>query len=71
MLFRSVLELPGEKSAWQLNIKSIDRKKNLIVFDRPHGVQGKNGQWLRDHYQERKFGGKALLKIGLPVRQEK
>ena len=64
-----VLELPGEKSAWQFMIKSIDRKNNIVVLDRPHGLQKNAGQWVRALYQKRTFGGKALLKIGLPVRK--
>ena len=61
-----VLELPGEKSAWQFNIKSVDRAKNLVKLDRPHGLQRKNDQWVRTHYQQQNFDGKAYIKIGLP-----
>ena len=64
-----VLDLPGEKSAWQFVIKSVDRTNNIVVLDRPHGLQKKAGQWIRTHYQQRTFAGKALLKIGLPIRK--
>jgi len=66
-----VLELPGEKSAWQFNIKSVDRQNNLVKLDRPHGLRRQAGKWVRDHYQNQSFAGKALLKVGLPERNKK
>ena len=61
-----VLDLPGEKSAWQFVIKKIDRKNNIVTLDRPHGLQRKNNRWFREYYQKREFDGKALLKVAVP-----
>jgi len=61
-----VLDLPGEKSAWQFVIKKIDRKNNIVILDRPHGLQRKNNRWFREYYQKREFDGKALLKVAVP-----
>ena len=64
-----MLELPGEKSAWQFGIKRIDRASNIVVLDRPHGLQKNADKWVRTQYQQHQFGGNALLKIGLPERK--
>ena len=61
-----VLDLPGEASAWQFNIKSIDRQNNIVKLDRPHGLQHQNNRWLRTYYQRHEFDGKALLKAAAP-----
>lgn len=65
----AVLELPGEKSAWNFGIAGIDRAAGIVRFDRPHGLKlQKDGKILRTGYQSRVSPGPMLLKVTAPER---
>ena len=66
-----VVEFPDEEGAWFFNIQKVDRQKNELTLDRPHGVRMlQNGKFERTGFQRCTFDGTGWVKFFAPCRKK-